>query len=87
MFSFEKARPVMELHESIKLYLDGDTTGQNYSRFCAVSWCKYKDEKDLYYIIKVLRDWMVNIGKVQRKILEQKLYRDLDYGRLKTFIS
>ena len=30
---FEKARPFMEEHECIKLYLDRDKTGQNYSRY------------------------------------------------------
>jgi hypothetical protein len=67
---FEKARPFMEQHENIKLYLDRDKAGQNCSRY-ALSLCdKYKDESQLYKNHKDLNDWIMNIGKVQKKSLK-----------------
>ncbi|MEO7801738.1 MAG: toprim domain-containing protein [Ginsengibacter sp.] len=66
---FEKARPFMEKHESIRLYLDRDTTGQNYSRYALSLSLKYKDESGLYRNHKDLNDWLVNFGKAQKKSL------------------
>ncbi len=70
---FEKARPFMEEHECIRLYLDRDTTGQNYSRYALSLSNKYKDESCLYQQHKDLNDWLVNFGKAQKKGLRQKL--------------
>ena len=70
---FEKARPFMEEHECIRLYLDRDTTGQNYSRYALSLSNKYKDESCLYQHHKDLNDWLVNFGKAQKKGLRQKL--------------
>ena len=70
---FEKARPFMEQHESIRLYLDRDSTGQNYSRYALSLSNKYKDESKLYEHYKDFNDWMMNIGKSQKKNLDQKL--------------
>jgi DNA primase len=70
---FEKARPFMEQHESIRLYLDRDTTGQNYSRYGLSLSKKYRDESNLYEHHKDFNDWMMNIGKSQKKNLDQKL--------------
>jgi hypothetical protein len=70
---FENARPFMEQHESIKLYLDRDSTGQNYIRYALSLSNKYKDESKLYEHHKDFNDWMMNIGKSQKKILNQKL--------------
>lgn len=67
---FEKARPFMEQHEQIKLYLDQDKTGQNYSRYALSLSRKYKDESQLYKNHKDLNDWVMNIGKGQRKGLK-----------------
>lgn len=70
---FEKARPFMEQHEIIRLYLDRDTTGQNYSHYALSLSNKYKDESKLYEYHKDFNDWMMNIGKSQKKNLDQKL--------------
>lgn len=70
---FEKARPFMEQHETIKLYLDRDTTGQNYSRYALSLSDKYRDESSLYEHHKDFNDWVMNFGKSQRKSLGQKL--------------
>jgi DNA primase len=67
---FEKARTFMEQHEQIKLYLDRDKTGQNYSRYALSLSSKYKDESHLYKNYKDLNDWVMNIGKVQKKGLK-----------------
>jgi DNA primase len=70
---FKKARPFMEQHEIIRLYLDRDSTGQNYSRYALSLSNKYKDESKLYEHYKDFNDWMMNIGKSRKKNLDQKL--------------
>jgi DNA primase len=67
---FEKARPFMEQHKLVKLYLDQDKSGQNYSRYAMSLSNKYKDESHLYKNYKDLNDWAMNIGKGQRKGLK-----------------
>lgn len=69
---FEKARPFMEQHEIIRLYLDRDATGQNYSHYALSLSNKYKDESKLYEHHKDFNDWIMNIGKSQKKNLDQK---------------
>lgn len=66
---FENARPFMEKHQSIRLYLDTDTAGQNYSRYALSLSDKYKDESSLYQNHKDFNDWVVNFGKSQKRIL------------------
>jgi hypothetical protein len=68
---FEKARPFMEHHEQIKLYLDHDLIGQNCTRYAMSLSKKYKDEGQLCKNHKDLNDWMMNIGKVRKKSLKQ----------------
>ncbi len=68
---FEKARPFMEQHEHIRLYLDHDKTGQNFTRYALSLSKKYKDESQLYNNYKDLNDWIMNIGKTQKKSLKQ----------------
>lgn len=70
---FESARPFMEKHEVIRLYLDRDTTGQNYSRYALSLGNKYKDESSLYQNHKDFNDWVMNFGKAQKKQQKQKL--------------
>lgn len=70
---FEKARSFMEEHEAIRLYLDRDSAGQNYSHYALSLSNKYKDESHLYKLHKDLNDWLVNFGKAQKKNLGQKL--------------
>ncbi len=59
---FQRARPFMESHDNIRLYLDRDSTGQNFSQKAFVINDKYKDESSLYKHYKDLNDWLVNIG-------------------------
>jgi DNA primase len=70
---FEKALPFMEQHDTIRLYLDRDKTGQNYSQYALSLSNKYKDESGLYQHYKDLNDWIINFGKCQRKNLRHKL--------------
>ncbi|MGH2642974.1 MAG: toprim domain-containing protein [Chitinophagaceae bacterium] len=70
---FEKARPFMEQHCSIRLYLDRDTTGQNCIRKALSLSSKYKDESSLYQNYKDLNDWVMHFGKKQSKHLRQKI--------------
>jgi DNA primase len=70
---FEKARPFMEQHETIRMYLDRDTTGQNYSHHALSLSDKYRDESNLYQHHKDFNDWLMNIGKSQKKNFNQKL--------------
>ena len=70
---FEKARQFMEEHEGIRLYLDRDTTGQDYSQYALSLSKKYKDESYLYKLHKDLNDWLINFGKAQKKNLGLKL--------------
>lgn len=70
---FEKARPLMEQHEAVRLYLDRDSTGQNYSRYALSLSKKYKDESKLYKGHKDLNEWLMKSGDNQKKHLRQKL--------------
>lgn len=63
---FETARPFMEKHASVRLYLDCDTAGQNCSRHALSLSNKYKDESSLYKGYKDLNDWLMNVGKSQK---------------------
>lgn len=70
---FETARPFLEKHNTIRLYLDRDATGQNCSRYALSLSSKYKDESSLYQNHKDFNDWIVNFGKPQRKHQKQQL--------------
>ena len=63
----------MEKHKVINLYLDRDKTGQNCTRYALSLSEKYKDRSNLYQHYKDLNDWLINIGKAQKKSLRQKL--------------
>ena len=60
---FQKARPFMENHDRIRLYLDRDSTGQNFSQHALSLSDKYIDESRLYKGYKDINDWLVNMGK------------------------
>lgn len=70
---FEKARPFLEEHQTIQLYLDRDAAGQNFSRYAMSLSKKYEDRSKLYRYHKDLNDWIVNREKVQNKNLGRKL--------------
>jgi len=69
---FERARPFMEQHQAIRLYLDRDATGQSYSQRALSMSNKYTDESKLYKSHKDLNDWIVSFDKPQKKQLGQK---------------
>jgi len=70
---FEKARPFLESHKAINLYLDNDAAGQKVAREALSSSKKYNDHSKLYQNHKDLNDWLVHIGKQQKKRLGNKL--------------
>jgi hypothetical protein len=70
---FEKSRPFMEQHNTIRLYLDRDKTGQNCTQRVIESCKKYIDESRLYEDYNDLNEWMQDIGKSQKKGLRQSL--------------
>ncbi len=63
---FESARPFMEKHEVINLYLDHDKTGQNCTLYALSLNKNYKDKSSLYQHYKDLNEWTINIGKLNR---------------------
>ena len=66
---FERARPFMENHQSIRLYFDQDETGQSYTRRALSLSTKYSDESGLYANYKDLNDWAINFGKSKKRHL------------------
>ncbi|MFV8324910.1 toprim domain-containing protein [Flavobacterium sp. ZS1P14] len=69
---FKKARPFMENHQSIRLYLDRDETGLSYTRRALSLSTKYSDESKLYSNYKDLNDWAMNFGKLRKRHLSKK---------------
>lgn len=64
----EKARPFMEKHQQISLYLDRDQAGEEHTRR-ALCWSdKYTDQSGLYKGYKDLNEWGVNSGKLEKKM-------------------
>ena len=70
---FERARPFMEKHQAIQLYLDRDATGQNLTQRALSMSTKYIDKSSLYKNHKDLNDWLIHIGKQPKKRLGNKL--------------
>ncbi|MDT0641608.1 toprim domain-containing protein [Zunongwangia sp. F363] len=70
---YENARPFLESHKSIKLYLDNDAAGQKVARKALSIGNKYHDKSRLYRNYKDLNDWLVHIEKQQKKRLGSKL--------------
>lgn len=70
---FEKAHPFLESHKSIRLYLDNDAAGKKVAREALSHSKKYNDHSKLYQNHKDLNDWLVHIGKQQKKRLGNKL--------------
>lgn len=70
---FERARPFMEQHEIIRLYLDRDTTGRSYTQYAMSLSRKYKDESSLYSNHKDLNEWLIDTANNRKKTLKKKL--------------
>lgn len=63
----DKARPFMEKHKLVQLYLDQDVPGQNATKR-ALDWgSKYHDQSALYKEHKDLNDWMINSRQTNSK--------------------
>ncbi len=56
---FERARPLMEAHRRIHLYLDRDAAGRQKTRGALSLSNQYQDKSDLYRNYKDLNDWLV----------------------------
>lgn len=64
----EKARPFMEEHQQISLYLDRDQAGEEHTRR-ALGWSdKYTDKSGLYKGYKDLNEWGIHSGKLEKKM-------------------
>ncbi len=70
---FEKARPFMEQHQSIELYLDNDAAGQNCSNYALSLSQKYKDNSFMYKNCKDLNDWAMSSAKILKKNKQLRL--------------
>ena len=74
---FEKARPFMEQHDCIHLYLDRDKSGQNYTHYAMSLNRKYKDNSGRYANYKDFNAWIMYIGKSVLLHTEQNRVREL----------
>ena len=70
---FAKARPFMEQHDFVDLFLDRDKAGIKLTKHALQLSSKYHDASILYEGYKDLNDWVVNSGQSQRKSLKQGL--------------
>lgn len=70
---FERARPFMENHESIRLYLDRDNTGLNCTERALSLSTKYKDESHLYKSFNDFNDYLTKSSKALKKHFRRKL--------------
>jgi hypothetical protein len=59
---FERARPFMERHEKICLFLDRDGAGMRCSRYAQSLSVRYRDESALYAGRKDLNEWLADFG-------------------------
>ncbi|MCV9926623.1 toprim domain-containing protein [Flavobacterium sp. LS1R49] len=70
---FERARPFMEYHKHIRLYLDRDLTGITCTERALSLSSKYKDESMLYKNHNDFNDWIMNPAKAPKKSLGRRL--------------
>src|SRR5450631_2686099 len=73
---FERSLLLMEKHRSIHLYLDHDNAGRKCTNLALKRSLQFKDESKLYRQYKDLNDWLVNIGKLEKKI-NQSMHKHL----------
>jgi len=67
---FERARPLMEAHRRIHLYLDRDASGRQKTREALFLSDRYVDKSYLYQNYKDLNEWLVQSGLKKRLALE-----------------
>ena len=70
---FGIARPFMEDHSRILLFLDQDEAGQNCSRRALSLSSKYEDHSSLYRFHKDFNDWVMNFGKVGQGSFRERI--------------
>lgn len=70
---FEKARPFMEQHQTIGLWLDRDVTGIAYTNYALSLNKGYRDESGFYSKYKDLNDWLTKKELAPKKQLKQKI--------------
>ena len=68
---FERARPFMEKHESIRLYFDRDETGIDYTKRALSLSTQYRDQSHFYHNYKDLNDWAMHFGKLDKRNTDQ----------------
>jgi len=73
---FERSLLLMEKYKSIHLYLDHDNAGRKYTNLALKRSLQFKDESKLYKQYKDINDWLVNFGKLEKKI-NQSMHRHL----------
>ncbi len=64
---FQLARPFLERHDTIHLYMDNDPAGQNCSYHALQISPQYFDESGLYRGYKDLNEWHISMGKGLKK--------------------
>jgi DNA primase len=69
---FEKARPILETHNKVNLYLDRDQAGLDLASHALSVSEKYRDASSLYKNHKDLNEWLIAEGKSLRKSLKLK---------------
>ena len=75
---FERSLLLMEKYERIHLYLDHDTAGRKYTDMALRKSVKVTDESKLYKGYKDLNEWLMNLGKLKKKInVGQSMHRHL----------
>ena len=73
---FERSLLLMERHQSIHLYFDQDNAGRKCTSIALKRSVQFKDESKLYKGYKDINDWLVNFGKLGKKI-NQSMYKHL----------
>jgi DNA primase len=73
---FERSLLLMEKHQRIHLYLDQDNAGRKCTGMALKRSLQFKDESKLYKHYKDINDWLVNFGKLGKKI-NQSMHRHL----------
>ncbi len=74
---FERSLLLMEKHHNIRLYLDQDNAGRKCTSIALKRSLQFKDESKLYKGYKDINDWLVNFGKLEKKI-NQSMHKHLE---------
>lgn len=65
---FEKSLSKMQEHRQVGLFLDNDKTGSKYTELAlSLDKERFTDERSLYQQFGDLNDWLLKVGKTQRR--------------------